>query len=198
MCSSDLMAYFVPTTDFIIYSNLNNNRIYVDLYNIFKEGEREGDYMMTMYNPSKLNRTLAVIDKSSDIPNCRTNFFDETNAYVLYFKELEWKGYINLDRKPRFSINNEIAVPDSVKQVFKKPERKPTPKPIKERVVPAVEKFEPADKMKFIGDCPSDCCNNRKDGMSSKLTPLEITLIVITLIFLFLLIFSVNEESYLG
>lgn len=187
------MAYFVPSTDFIIYSNLNDNRIYVDLYNIFKEGIRNDDYMMDMYNPSQLTRTLAVIDKSSDIPNCRTNFFDETNAYVLYFKDLEWNGYPTLDRKPKFSINDKIAVPDSVKQVFKKPEstRKPLPRPIKERLFQAVENFDKNDEMKFIGDCPPDCCDNsRSDGMSSKLTPLEITLIVITLIFLFLLVFG--------
>ena len=110
------MAYFVPSTDFIIFSNLNNNRIYIDLYNIFKEGKRDGDYMMTMYNPSRLNRTLAVIDKSSDIPNCRTNFFDVTNAYVLYFKELEWEGYVDFDRKPYFIICYKHMLNESSQQ----------------------------------------------------------------------------------
>jgi hypothetical protein len=38
-----------------------------------------------------------------------------------------------------------------------------------------------------FSDCPPECVNNQ---LSSKLTPLEITLIVVALVFLFLLIFG--------
>ena len=64
------------------------------------------------YITTSSNTTFKTItneySKIFPLPNCRTNFFDETNAYVLYFKDLEWNGYPNFDRKPKFSINLKI------------------------------------------------------------------------------------------
>lgn len=173
------MAYFVPTTDFIILSKLNNNRIYLNLFDIFKENGEE------MYLPNKMKRTLAVIDKSSDIPNCRKNFFDETNTYVIYLKELNWNGYVDLNRKPKFLIDEEIREPESIKQEFTNKNEN-----VKKEIL--AENFNNNSPIvtDLINNCSPECCENLNSTKSAKLTPLEITLIVITIVFLFLLIFG--------
>lgn len=196
-CTGQLspMAYFVPTTDFIINSKLNDNRIYINLFDIFKDNGDE------MYKPSQTTRTLAVIDVSSEIPNCRTNFFNETNSYVLYLKELPWNGYVDLSRKPKFLIDEHILTPDSIKQEFneKSGKNNEMSKDVEQTVEQKqdIENFSPQTSEQFqtTGNsedaaCPPDCCDNYPSRFSPKLSPLEITLMVVSLIFLFLLIFG--------
>ena len=83
-CTNELrpMLYFTPSIDFLneIHSNPNwNDKIIIDISDV------DGPY-----NGSNL---IATMDISKWIPNCRTNFYNATGAYVLILDNVIWNGY---------------------------------------------------------------------------------------------------------
>ena len=61
------MIYFKPDLNIVNLMKLNNNKIQIQVCNT--------DYYNNTYN--------GVINQSSMIPNCRPNFYDASNLYVI-------------------------------------------------------------------------------------------------------------------
>ena len=101
------MIYFKPCLKFMNIMKLNDNKI------LLKISGTE------MYNGIH----TGVANKSSIVPNCRPNFFDATNLYVIILN-IDFYQYPNLDKMGYFEISNFDNKP------IPKPTGKPTGKPI--------------------------------------------------------------------
>ena len=100
------MIYFKPCLKFMNIMKLNDNKILLKI---------SGTEMYNgIYN--------GVANKSSIVPNCRPNFFDATNLYVIILNASFYQ-YPNLDKMGYFEISNFNNKP------IQKPTPKPTPKP---------------------------------------------------------------------
>lgn len=72
------MIYIVPDLYFLEFIKLNE-------YSIFCEISQTKSHYDKVIVP-------AVVNKSSNIPNCRPNFFAETGTYVITLN-MDWNGY---------------------------------------------------------------------------------------------------------
>ena len=108
------MIYFKPCLKFMNIMKLNNNKI------LLKISGTE------MYNGIH----TGVANKSSIVPNCRPNFFDATNLYVIILNT-DFYQYPNLDKMGYFEISNfdNKPTPKSPEKLAGKLAGKPAGKP---------------------------------------------------------------------
>lgn len=93
------MVYFKPDLESLEIIRKNNNRLRVNI-----EGTKDYD---KVYN--------ATIDRSSDIPNCRPNFYDATQLYIATLDTF-FNYFPESHRLGRISLNMGIYVPESLKK----------------------------------------------------------------------------------
>ena len=77
------MLYIEPDLNFLTYAKDNDYTINISISNT------GGVY--------DLKNVVGTVNKSSDIPNCRPNFFEKTNLYVITLYA-EWNGYPPIDQ----------------------------------------------------------------------------------------------------
>lgn len=84
------LVYFHPNLDILDHARKNNYKFRVDI-----SGTKIYD-----------GTVWAIMDKSSVVPNCRPNFFEATNLYVLTLLAT-WNGYPPSDGS--FTLNNQVV-----------------------------------------------------------------------------------------
>jgi len=155
------MLYFKPTLDQIDLIKLNKGQLYI---NITGTGSYDG-----------LHR--GIIDLSRNIPNCRPDFFDQTQLYVLILPDTSFTQYPNKNQMGSFKISSNIYPPpkkDPKKDPKKAPKKAPKKDPKKDPKKP-----HPA----FLSTHPHP---NKNKGLNG----LEIGLIVTVIVLLLLLAFG--------
>ena len=107
------MLYFKPTLDQIDLIKLNEGQLYI---NITGTGSYDG-----------LHR--GIIDLSRNIPNCRPDFFDQTQLYVLILPDTSFTQYPNKNQMGSFKISSNLYPPPkkAPKKTPKKDPKKPHP-----------------------------------------------------------------------
>lgn len=162
------MIYFKPCLKFMNIMKLNNNKILLkisgtEMYNGIHNG---------------------VANKSSIVPNCRPNFFDATNLYVIILNT-DFYQYPNLDKMGYFEISNFDNKP------IQKPTPKPTGKPTGKPMGKPTNSNDPS-KSGIANTRPSlpKFRNNASKINSGSLNGLEIGLIVALIFVSLILIFG--------
>ena len=81
------MIYIIPDLYFLEFAKVNE-------YSLFCEISGTN----TIYDGVIIP---ATVNKSSDVPNCRPNFYADTGTYVITLK-MDWNGYPNRLGKVKF------------------------------------------------------------------------------------------------
>ena len=81
------MIYIIPDLYFLEFAKVNE-------YSLFCEISGTGTGYDRIIIP-------ATVNKSSNVPNCRPNFYADTGAYVLTLN-MNWEGYPNKMGKVKF------------------------------------------------------------------------------------------------
>ena len=83
------MLYVEPDLNFLNFIKDNNYTIVLSISDT--------------NNTYDLKEVVGVVNKSSNVPNCRPNFFDKTNLYVITLYT-QWNGYPPLDSLGKINI----------------------------------------------------------------------------------------------
>jgi len=91
------MLYIKPTVNFLEFIENNDYRILVTI-----SGTN------TIYDGKTI---WGIVDKSSNTPNCRPNFYKQTGFYVVTLESF-WYGYPNVGNEGEMIINTPQVYPE--------------------------------------------------------------------------------------
>jgi hypothetical protein len=135
--------------------------------------------------------TLAILDKTSDVPECRQNFYNATGMYLMTLN-VPWFGYPNK--------NGSVTVYEGILSGKEEKVAQPTepsspisksPEPAEKSVVENYEKRNEADNTDYDDEneeLPSKSCGAR--GMSVK----ELSVMGLVIFTLVVIIFFLGEK----